>query len=211
MALRILVGMLFVNGGPKNGRAIISHSPFRLVSAPSTVSLRKARVIGADGTFTSPPAVMVASRQFAILDVSPDTDYRLRINDSVTTTALTISWAGTGPIFSEEIPFIVVGEVGERFAVPGVLPAGSPRPRRPARKPRRPKKARPARKARRVKTARRPKAARRPKTARRARRARPARSRRLPKARRPQRARVRKQSRARKRPARRPAARRRRR
>ena len=43
MALRILTGMLFINGGPKNGRAIITHSPFRLSSAPSTVSLRKAR------------------------------------------------------------------------------------------------------------------------------------------------------------------------
>ena len=141
MALRILTGMLFINGGPKNGRAIISHSPFRLVSAASTVSLRKARVIGADGAFTGTPAAVVAARQFAILDVSPDTDYRLRINDTVTTTALTISWAGTGPIFNEEIPFIVVGEVGERFAVSGMPPVATPRPRRPARKARRPKKA----------------------------------------------------------------------
>lgn len=200
MALRILTGMLFINGGPKNGRAIISHSPFRLVSAPSTVSLRKARVIGADGTFASPPAVMVASRQFAILDVSPDTDYRLRINDTVTTTVLTISWAGTGPIFSEEIPFIVVGEVGDRFAVPGVPPGGSPRPRRPSRKSRRPKKTRAARRARRAKAARR------------ARKARPAKRSRPPrKARRAQRPRPRKPSRARKRPARRAPARRRRR
>jgi hypothetical protein len=158
MALRILTGMLFINGGPKNGRAVISHSPFRLVSAASTVSLRKARVIGADGVFTTPPAVMVSARQFAILDVSPDTDYRLRINDSVTTTALTISWAGTGPIFSEEIPFIVVGEVGERFTVG--IPGGSPRPPRPARNARRPKKARAARKARRPKGTRRPKKSR---------------------------------------------------
>jgi hypothetical protein len=148
MALRILTGMLFINGGPKNGRAIITHSPFRLSSAPSTVSLRKARVIGADGAFTGTPAAVVAARQFAILDVSPDTDYRLRINDTVTTTALTISWAGTGPIFNEEIPFIVVGEVGERFAVSGMPPTGTARPRRPARKARRPKKARSARKAR---------------------------------------------------------------
>ena len=206
MAIRILTGMLFINGGPKNGRAIISHSPFRLVSAPSTVSLRKARVIGADGGFTSTPAVMVSARQFAILDVSPDTDYRLRINDSVTTTALTISWAGTGPIFSEEIPFIVVGEVGERFAVPGIPPSGSPRPRRPARKARRPKKARAARKARRPKTTRRAKSARRPKRVRR-----PTKTRRPKTARRSPRPRPRKPSRARKRPARRISARRRRR
>ncbi|HZP37707.1 MAG TPA: hypothetical protein VFE48_14575 [Methylomirabilota bacterium] len=148
MALRILVGTLFIDGGPKNGRAVVSLSPFRLVSAPSTVSLRKARVIGADGAFSSPPAVMVASRQFAILDVSPDTDYRLRINDSVTTTALTIRWAGTGPIFSEEIPFLVVGEVGDRFAVPGMPPAASPRPRRPERAARRRRPARRSKPAR---------------------------------------------------------------
>ena len=153
MALRILTGMLFINGGPKNGRAVISHSPFRLVSAASTVSLRKARVIGADGVFTTPPAVMVSARQFAILDVSPDTDYRLRINDSVTTTALTISWAGTGPIFNEEIPFIVVGEVGERFTVG--IPGASPRPRRPARKARRPTRARRPKKSRGSRKARR--------------------------------------------------------
>lgn len=190
MALRILTGMLFINGGPKNGRAVISHSPFRLVSAASTVSLRKARVIGADGVFTTPPAVMVSARQFAILDVSPDTDYRLRINDSVTTTALTISWAGTGPIFNEEIPFIVVGEVGERFTVG--IPGASPRPRRPARKARRPKKARAARKARRRKGTRRPKKSRGSRK-----------TRRSPGPRKP--------SRARRRPPRRPAARRRRR
>lgn len=192
MALRILTGMLFINGGPKNGRAVISHSPFRLVSAASTVSLRKARVIGADGVFTTPPAVMVSARQFAILDVSPDTDYRLRINDSVTTTALTISWAGTGPIFSEEIPFIVVGEVGERFTVG--IPGASPRPPRPARNARRPKKARAARKARRPKGTRRPKKSRGSRKTRRSPGPRP-----------------RKLSRARRRPARRPAARRRRR
>lgn len=206
MALRILTGMLFINGGPKNGRAIITHSPFRLSSAPSTVSLRKARVIGADGAFVSTPAAVVSARQFAILDVSPDTDYRLRINDTVTTTALTISWAGTGPIFNEEIPFIVVGEVGERFAVSGMPPTGSPHPRRPARKARRPKKARAARKVRRPKKARAARKARRPKRARR-----PKKIRRPPRTRRPQRARPRKASRPRKRPARRPAARRRRR
>jgi hypothetical protein len=192
MALRILTGMLFINGGPKNGRAVISHSPFRLVSAASTVSLRKARVIGADGVFTTTPAVMVSARQFAILDVSPDTDYRLRINDSVTTTALTISWAGTGPIFNEEIPFIVVGEVGERFTVG--IPGASPRPPRPARNARRPKKARAARKARRPKGTRRPKKSRGSRKTRRSPGPRP-----------------RKLSRARRRPARRPAARRRRR
>ena len=190
MALRILTGMLFINGGPKNGRAVISHSPFRLVSAASTVSLRKARVIGADGVFTTTPAVMVSARQFAILDVSPDTDYRLRINDSVTTTALTISWAGTGPIFNEEIPFIVVGEVGERFTVG--IPGASPRPRRPARKARPPKKARAAQKARRRKGTRRPKKSRGSRK-----------TRRSPGPRKP--------SRARRRPPRRPAARRRRR
>jgi hypothetical protein len=133
MALRILSGMLFINDGPKNGAATIGFSPFALGAHPRSVSLRKARVIGADGAFTSPPASIVAARQFKILDVSPDTDYRLRINDTVTTTSITISWAGSGPIFHEEIPFMIVGEVGDRFPVPRL-----PRPRRPKRPSRRP-------------------------------------------------------------------------
>ncbi len=60
MALRILSGMLFINGGPKNGAAVITFSPFTLATAPGTVSLNKARVIGANGTFRHPPASIVA-------------------------------------------------------------------------------------------------------------------------------------------------------
>jgi hypothetical protein len=130
MALRILSGMLFIDGGPKNGTAVITFNPFALSAAPGSVSLRKVRVIGADGHFTRSPASIVAARQFAILDVSPDTDYRLRINDTVTTTSITISWAGTGPIFHEEIPFVIIGEVPNQISVPHI------RPRRHLRRPR---------------------------------------------------------------------------
>jgi hypothetical protein len=135
MALRILSGMLFINGGPKNGAAVITFSPFTLATAPGTVSLNKARVIGANGTFRHPPASIVAARQFAIIDVSPDTDYRLRINDTVTTSSITISWAGTGPIFNEEIPFMIVGEVPDALSSPDVRPRRrSPRSRKPSRR-----------------------------------------------------------------------------
>ena len=135
MALRILSGMLFINGGPKNGAAVITFSPFTLATAPRTVSLNKARVIGANGTFRHPPSSIVAARQFAIIDVSPDTDYRLRINDTVTTSSITISWAGTGPIFNEEIPFMIVGEVPDALSIPDVRPRRrSPRARRPSRR-----------------------------------------------------------------------------
>jgi hypothetical protein len=140
MALRILSGMLFINGGPKNGAAVITFSPFTLATAPGTVSLNKARVIGANGTFRHPPASIVAARQFALIDVSPDTDYRLRINDTVTTSSITISWAGTGPIFNEEIPFMIVGEVPDALSVPDVRPRRrSPRSRKPSR-PRAPRR-----------------------------------------------------------------------
>jgi len=122
MALRILSGMLFINRGPKNGAAVITFSPFALATAPNTVSLNKARVIGANGIFRHPPASIVAARQFAILDVSPDTDCRLRISDTVTTPSITISWAGTGPIFHEEIPFMIVGEVADALSVPNIRP-----------------------------------------------------------------------------------------
>ena len=136
MALRVLSGMLFINGGPKSGSALVRFNPLRLALAPATVSLRKARTIGADGDFTRTPATIVAARQFKIFDVEPDTDYRLRINDTVSTTAMRIRWAGTGPIFHEEIPFMVVGDVPESRAG---RPA-RPRPRRP--RARRRKKAR---------------------------------------------------------------------
>jgi hypothetical protein len=141
MALRILSGMLFINNGPKNGAAVINFNPFALGAAPGSVSLRKARVIGAAGSFTRSPASIVAARQFAILDL--DTTYRLRINDTVTTTSITISWAGTGPSFHEEIPFMVVGEVPDPRPIPG-----------PGRPPRRPRKAARRRVARRRKARR---------------------------------------------------------
>ena len=102
------------------------------------MSLRKARVLGAAGDFTRSLASIVAARQFKIVDVEPDTDYRLRINDTVSTSAMRIAWAGTGPIFHEEIPFMVVGNVPE----PRVR---RPRPRRrvrPRARPRRRKTAR---------------------------------------------------------------------
>jgi hypothetical protein len=157
MALRILSGILFINDGPKNGSAVITFSPFTLATAPNTVSLNKARVIGANGAFRNPPASIVAARQFAIIDVSPDTDYRLRINDTVTTSSITISWAGTGPIFSEEIPFMIVGEVPDALSIPDARPRT--RPRRSSRPSRRRKSA-PRRKAR-QKRARRKKTRRR--------------------------------------------------
>ena len=141
MALRILSGMLFINDGPKSGTAVITFNPFTLTTAPPTVSLNKARVIGADGAFRHSPASIVAARQFAILDA--DTTYRLRINDTVTTTSITISWAGTGPSFHEEIPFMVVGEVPDPQPIPG-----------PGRPPRRPRKAARRRVARRRKARR---------------------------------------------------------
>ncbi len=147
MALRILSGMLFINGGPKNGAAVITFSPFTLATAPGTVSLNKARVIGANGTFRHPPASIVAARQFAIIDVSPDTDYRLRINDTVTTSSITISWAGTGPIFNEEIPFMIVGEGPDALAILDVR--SRKRPRRPSRPSRRRAKTAPRKKTRR--------------------------------------------------------------
>ena len=118
MALRILSGMLFINGGPKNGTAVLSFNPFELTNAPATVSLQKVRVIGAAGDFVHSPASIVAARQFVILGVFPPPDDRLRIDDTVTANSITISWGGTGPTFSEEIPFMIVGEVADPIKLP---------------------------------------------------------------------------------------------
>src|SRR4051794_30971777 len=86
MALRVLSGMLFINNGPKSGRAVIAFNPLRLTAAPGTVSLKKARTVGAAGDFTRSPASIVAARQFAIIDT--DSNYKLRIGDTVTTTSI---------------------------------------------------------------------------------------------------------------------------
>jgi hypothetical protein len=118
MALRILSGMLFIDGGPKNGTAVLSFNPFELTNAPATVSLKKVRVIGANGDFTHSPASIVAARQFVIVGVDPPATDRLRIDDTVTSSSITISWGGTGPTFSEEIPFMIVGEVADSIKLP---------------------------------------------------------------------------------------------
>ena len=126
MALRILSGMLFINGGPKNGTAVLSFNPFELTNAPATVSLNKVRVIGAAGDFIHSPASIVAARQFVIFDT--DSNYRLRIDDTVTADSITISWGGTGATFSEEIPFMIVGEVADPIKLP--IPRPIPKPRK---------------------------------------------------------------------------------
>jgi hypothetical protein len=127
--------MLFIDGGPKNGTAVISFNPLALTNAPATVSLRKARVIGAGGDFLHSPASIVAARQFVIFDTN--SNYRLSIDDTVTSTSITISWRGTGPTFSEEIPFMIAGEVPDARR----SPTGRTPVRRRARKRGRARKA----------------------------------------------------------------------
>ena len=98
-------------------------------------SLRKVRVIGAGGDFIHSPALIVAARQFVMIGVEPPTTDRLRIDDTVTSDSITISWGGTGPTFSEEIPFMIAGEVADPIKLPIPRP-GKGRLRKQRGKPR---------------------------------------------------------------------------
>ena len=131
MALRILSGMIFVpRGGIGQGSVEISFNPFELASASNAAfELRKKREIGPAVRYLRAPASIVAARQFAITQLSGgDRSYRGRINDTVTRDSITISWNMAVARFDqEEIPFMVIGDVGE------IVPIPQPFPGRPAR------------------------------------------------------------------------------
>jgi hypothetical protein len=112
MALRILSGMLKVpRGGTVRGDAVITFEPFELSSAtPSSTELRKMRVQGAPGRFVRRPSTIIAARQFGAL---AHVHAQFRIEDDVLRDSMTITWNNDGGSFTDEIPFIVVGEVPE--------------------------------------------------------------------------------------------------
>jgi hypothetical protein len=120
MALRILSGMIFVpRGGTRQGSVEVTFNPFELANASNEAfELRKRREIGPSGRFVESPASIVAARQFDVLTGAGGSDFRGRINDTVTRDSITISWnAPAGRVDQEEIPFLVVGEVPEGVAV----------------------------------------------------------------------------------------------
>jgi hypothetical protein len=137
MALRILGGMVNITSdGPKNGRVAIGFNPHDLVDGDAALAERT--TLGPAGRFTAVPLKMVALRQITLIGTFPMGDYRFRVNDEITRDDLVISWHGDGPAFSEEISYLVIGEVPD-----------PPRGRRPARRAARPARAKPSRAKRR--------------------------------------------------------------
>jgi hypothetical protein len=110
MALRVLSGLVNVkSSGPKNGRVRIGFDPHQKISGDASPVER--RTIGPAGRFISIPAKIIALRQISLIGLDPMADYKLRLGDTITRDDLEITWSGKGPAFSEEISYMVIGEV----------------------------------------------------------------------------------------------------
>lgn len=121
MALRILTGIVNItSSGPKSGRVRIGFNPHARISGDATVVER--RTIGPAGRFPAAPAKHVALRQITLIDLDATTN-RFTVNDSITRDSITIRWRGRGGSFSEEISYLVIGEVADP------APARRPGPR----------------------------------------------------------------------------------
>jgi hypothetical protein len=136
MAIRILTGIVNIGTtpGPKNGTVRIGFNPFALIAGP--VPIVELGEVGPAVRFNSVPAKMVALRQISIL--IPTDEMRFTVNDEITRDDLTITWHGKGACFSEEISFLVFGEVPDPIPVPPRPPRRIPGPHVPS--PRRAKK-----------------------------------------------------------------------
>jgi len=110
MALRVLSGFVNVKStGPKSGRVRIGFDPHQKISGDANPVERK--TIGPSGRFVSTPAKLIALRQVSLIGLDPMADYKLRLGDTITRDDLEITWSGKGPAFSEEISYLVIGEV----------------------------------------------------------------------------------------------------
>lgn len=101
---------------------MIGFDPFELLmSSEPEFELRQKRAIGPAGRFSAQPAYIVPARQFKSLGVH--SDFGVVINSATTRDTLEITWdCPKGPVYHQEIPFMVVGEVPQ-----------PPAPRGPAR------------------------------------------------------------------------------
>jgi hypothetical protein len=130
MALRVLSGFVKIgdNPGPKNGRVAIRFSDHQLIDGDATIVER--RTIGPEGRFVATPAKHVALRQITLIGVGGASmpNYTFRLGDEITRDDLVITWNGSGPAFSEEVSYMVVGEVPDPRA-----PIVGRRPIRPVR------------------------------------------------------------------------------
>jgi hypothetical protein len=121
MPLRILTGIVAIGPrGPKSGNVRIQFNPHRRIDGDANVTERG--TVGPAGRFAAVPAKHVALRQITLIDTDAAIN-RFTVNDAITRDALRISWKGRGASFSEEISYLVVGEVPEPLRPPpGRLP-----------------------------------------------------------------------------------------
>jgi hypothetical protein len=130
MALRILTGIVNVSrNGPKSGTVSIGFNPHRRIAG--TVQVIERSTIGPAGRFLATPGKHVALRQITLIDTDATVN-RFTINDRINSDRLQIHWSGRGASFSEEISYLVIGEVADPR--PG---HGKPTPLRPFRRRRR--------------------------------------------------------------------------
>ena len=137
MALRVLSGFVNVKStGPKSGRVRIGFDPHEKIAGDANPIER--RTIGPAGRFVSTPAKLIALRQIAAIGLTPMPTYKFRLGDTITRDDLEITWSGSGPAFSEEISYLVIGEVpdppaGRGRAVRKTTKAKAARPGRRSR------------------------------------------------------------------------------
>ena len=113
MALRILAGIVNIRRtGPKAGSVTIGFNPHARTAGDVDVVER--RTVGADGDFTSTPAKHVALRQIFFSDALRPGDHRFTVNDHINENSLTITWSGLNVSFTEEISYMVIGDVAVR-------------------------------------------------------------------------------------------------
>ena len=131
MALRILTGIVNITkDGPKSGVVRIGFNPHVRISGDASLAERK--TIGPAGRFVAAPAKHVALRQITFFDLDSDKN-RFSVGDEIDRDVLRITWNGTGASFSEEISYLVIGEVPDPSSAAAARVA-RPGRRRPAKR-----------------------------------------------------------------------------
>jgi hypothetical protein len=140
MALRVLSGLVNIrSSGPKSGSVRIGFNPHQRTQG--TVGVVERATVGPAGRFVAVPAKIIALRQITLLGIGPMPDYKFRLADTISRDSIRIRWSGVGPAFSEEVSYMIIGEVPDPqpSRAPVRRPSRPSRPKRPPRRPRRPR------------------------------------------------------------------------
>jgi len=117
MALRVLSGFVNIaSTGPKAGQVRIRFNPHERIDGDAPVIER--RTIGPAGQFTSARAKHIVLRQITLSGSDPKADSTFRLGDTINQDQITITWNGSGPAFSEEVSYMIIGEVADPVPIP---------------------------------------------------------------------------------------------